>query len=116
MDKIFIDPSRDGITVWFNDGTMRFIKGNMNDIADMIRNLVIVKYTNTSTKESIYKQLTEVYIDTLGIGMYLCDCLNQTDVVYKEIKRNKFLTPNVKMGNYEIDNFTYNSILRYSKI
>lgn len=116
MDKIFIDPSRDGITVWFNDGTMKFINGNMMELANVIRNLVIVKYTNTSTKESVYKQLIEVYVDALGIGTCLCDCLNQTNVVYKEIKRNKCLTSNIEMANLDIGNVTYNIILRDGEI
>ena len=116
MSKIFIDPSRDGITVWFNNGTMKFINGNAMKLADVIRNLVVVKYTNTSTRESIYKQLTEVYVDALGIGTCLCDCLNQIGVKYKEVKRNKFLTSNIEMANFDIDNTTYNIILRDGEI
>ena len=116
MDKIFVDVSRDGMTVWFNDGTMKFINGNMMELANIIRNLVVVKYTNTSTRESVYKQLTEVYIDALGIGMCLCDCLNQIGIKYKKIKRNKFLTSNIEMANFDIDNTTYNIILRDGEI
>lgn len=73
-NTICIDPSIRGDSyIWFKDGFLR-IEGNFEEVAEKIYNLTTIKIINVNNTEEIV-QTVKIYLDCLGIGVYLKDIL-----------------------------------------
>lgn len=113
--KIFVDCDRFGATLWFDDGTMRHIKGYIGEIANIIKNLAVEQFKNNKTGESFQHQFMEIYIDCMGIGGHgLCDYLQEYGVEVNKITRNK-LQLHDNMVIHECSDEDYNYFLKILK-
>lgn len=91
--SIFLDPSyREVCTVWWDDGNVQTLKGNIEEICTKIKNYVIYNYCDEDTGEIIRTvQVKDVYLDTMGIGMSYVMCLSDMGVKFKKCTYNKII-------------------------
>ena len=89
--EIYVDAFREGCTIWTSDKEVLSIKGNMETIAEKIRNLVYIKHYNTRTNKVYFGQPVDVYIDKPLYGQGLKDHLENLGVKCKFINNGNKL-------------------------
>ena len=67
--KIYLDPHIEGCTVWFSDGNIQSLKGDIRSICKRIRDFIVVTEYDYQGNPIKY-QKANVYLDTMGIGVY----------------------------------------------
>lgn len=90
--KIFLDVSfRKECTVWFEDGNVQTLKGNIEDICIRIRNYVIDNFDDEEGNIVRRVQTKEVYLDTMGEGSQYVNILKSLGVEFKECTYYKLI-------------------------
>lgn len=76
--RIFLDPGfKQECTVWFDDGNVQTLKGNIEEICVRIRNYVIDNFDDEDGKIVRTVQTKGVYLDIMGVGHAYYDILTR---------------------------------------
>ena len=66
--KIYLDPHIEGCTVWFSDGNIQSLKGDIRNICKRIKDFVVITKYDYQDNPVKYQKI-KVYLDTMGIGV-----------------------------------------------
>lgn len=89
--RIFLDPHREGCTVWFSDGNIQTLRGDIPNICNRIKNYVIDKLDDNKGNIVRKVQVVKVYLDHVGIGLVYKSCLNDLGVKIDMCTYNKVI-------------------------
>ena len=89
--RIFLDPHREGCTVWFSDGNIQTLRGSIDSVCRRIENYV-TDYIREGNGEPKKIQTVEVFLDRMGVvgNMYYSNLID-LKVSFKTCTFNKII-------------------------
>ena len=89
--KIYLDPNREGCTVWFDNGNIQTLKGDVRDICGKIKDFSVISIFDPIEMKSHKRQIVKIYLDIAGIGVLYGVELKSIGVEFEKCKYKKLI-------------------------
>jgi len=84
---MIIDPYREGCTIWEGNNVQR-IKGTAQECCNRIAKYILREFTDDYTGTKYINQISNIQLDTAGIGMIYADYFKHKNIKFDKIKYN----------------------------
>lgn len=90
--RIYLDPGyKNECTVWFDNGNVQTLKGNVEEILYRLKNAVLIDDYNENGVKIGEHQVIDVYLDTAGVGMNYVIGLSNMGIKFKKCTYEKLI-------------------------